>query len=83
MLGMIDWPEPAINAKAIVDFEIKLGEAQWTRAEMRNPDKLYNPMSPADLVAYAPGFDFRAFLANAGLGDVTRVIVRTDTAFPK
>ena len=83
MLGMIDWPDPAINAKAVVDFETQLAEARWARAEMRNPDKLYNPMSPADLVAYAPGFDFRAFLANAGLGDVTRVIVGTNTAFPK
>ena len=83
MLGMIDWPEPAISAKAIVDFETKLAEAQWARAEMRDPDKRYNPMSPAELVAYAPGFDFRAFLANAGLGDVKRVIVRTNTAFPK
>jgi putative endopeptidase len=83
MLGMIDWPAPEINAKAIVDFETKLAEARWPRADLRDPDKLYNPMSPAELAAYAPGFDFRAFLANAGLGDVTRVIVGTNTAFPK
>ena len=83
LLGMIGWPEPAINAKAIVDFETKLAEARWTNAESRDPNKVYNPMSPSELADYAPGFDFRAFLKSADLGDVGRVIVKTNTAFPK
>ena len=83
LLAMIRWPEPAANAKAIVDFETRLAEASWTRAEERDPDITYNPMTIADLASYAAGFDFRSFLDNADLGAVDRVIVTTNTAFPK
>jgi putative endopeptidase len=83
VLGMIGWADADINAKAIVDFETKLAEASWTRVEARDPDTTYNPMTVAELAGYAPGFDFRAFLDKAGLGAVDRVVVITNTAFPK
>lgn len=83
MLGMIGWAEPDINAKAIVEFETKLAEASWTRVERRDPNKTYNPMTVAELAAYAPGFDFRALLNSSGLSSVDRVVVMTNTAFPK
>jgi putative endopeptidase len=35
--------------------------------QQRDPPALYNPMSPAELAAYAPGFPWRAFLRGAGL----------------
>jgi putative endopeptidase len=82
MLGMIGWDAPETNAKAIVEFETKLAQASWTRAESRDPEKIYNPMSVAELVAYAPGFDFRIFLRSARLGATDRLIVTTNTAFP-
>ena len=84
MLTMIGWADPAGAAKAIVDYETKLAEASWTRAERRNRDKTYNPMSRAELVAYTPGFDWDAYLANAELPtEVDRFILTTNTAFPK
>ena len=82
MLSMIGWDAPKANAKAIVDFETKLAQASWTRAESRDPEKTYNPMTVAELVAFAPGFDFRTFLSSAGLGATDRLIVTTNTAFP-
>ncbi len=83
ILGMIGWSEPEANAKAIVDLETKLAAASWTRVKQRDPDTMYSPMTVVELASYAPGFDFRAFLDNADLGSVDRVIVTTNTAVPK
>jgi putative endopeptidase len=83
MLGQIGWPEPKANAQAIVDFESKIAEVSWSRAEERDPEKVYNPMSVDALAGYAPGFDFKAFLTNADLGSLDRVVLQANTAFPK
>ncbi|ACG79201.1 peptidase M13 family protein [Phenylobacterium zucineum HLK1] len=83
MLTMIGWEKPAENAKAIVDFETKLAEASWTRVERRDRDKTYNPMTPAELAAYTPGFDWNRYLEGSELPKVDRIVVTTNTAFPK
>ena len=83
MLGLVGWPQPAENAKAIVAFETKIAAASWSRAERRDADKVYNPMTPAEIAAYAPGFDWTVFLANSDLGKVQRIIVNEKTAIPK
>ncbi|MCO7025426.1 M13 family metallopeptidase, partial [Vibrio paracholerae] len=83
MLGLIGWPEPEARAADIIAFETKLAEASWDRAERRDRDKTYNPMTPAELAAYAPGFDFKAYLAAHSLSEVKRVVVSDNTAFPK
>jgi len=82
MLTMVGWEKPAENAKAIVDFETKLAEASWSRIERRDRDKTYNPMTPAELSA-ATGFDWNRYLAASELPKVDRVVVTTNTAFPK
>ncbi len=83
LLTMIGWDKPAENAKAIVAFEAQLAEASWTRVERRDRDKTYNPMTPAELAAYTPGFDWNRYLAASGLPKVERIVVTTNTAFPK
>jgi putative endopeptidase len=83
MLTLAGWDDPTANAAAIVDFESQIAQVSWTRAERRDPDKTYNPMSPAELQAAAPGFDWTAWLNGAGLGGVHRVIMRENTAAPK
>jgi putative endopeptidase len=83
MLGQIGWPDPKGNAKAIVDFETQIAQVSWSRAEERDPDKIYNPMSIDALAAYAPGFNFKAFLTNADLGSLNGVVLQANTAFPK
>ena len=83
MLTLAGWDDPAGNAAAIVDFETQIAQASWTRAERRDPNKTYNPMSPGELAQAIPGFDWSAYLHAANLGGVNRVIVRENTAFPK
>jgi putative endopeptidase len=83
LLTLIDWPKPEANAASIVQFETRVADASWTRAEQRNIDKVYNPETPAELSVLAPGFDWTAFLASADLGGAHGVIVAEKTAFPK
>jgi len=83
LLTMVGWDKPVENAKAIVAFETQMAEASWTRVERRDRDKTYNPMTPAELAAYTPGFDWNRYLAQTGLPKVERIIVTTNTAFPK
>ena len=83
LLTLIGWSDPEINARAVVDFETRVADASWTKAEQRNVDKTYNPEIPSGLSALAPGFAWTPFLANADLGGVRRVIVNENTAFPK
>jgi putative endopeptidase len=83
ILGIIGWADPQGSAQAIVALETQISQASWSRAEERDADKTYNPMAPADLAAYAPGFDFQALLNAASLGGTTRVVLGANTAFPK
>ncbi|GAA5121571.1 M13 family peptidase [Luteolibacter yonseiensis] len=82
LLTLIEWPEPAATAKEIIAFETRLAEKTWERAERRNRDKTYNPMTPSALAEYAPGFDFAKLLGGKGLSKVGNVIVTDNTAFP-
>ncbi|MCP9318850.1 M13 family metallopeptidase [Acetobacter persici] len=66
-LTLIKWPEPANAAAAIVAFETKLAEVHWARADLRDPQKTYNPMTVDALSKAAPGFDWVAWLTAAGL----------------
>jgi len=83
ILTMIGWDKPAENAKAIVAFETRLAEASWTRVQRRDRDKTYNPKTRAELAALTPGFDWKTYLAASDFGAVDRIVVTTDTAFPK
>jgi putative endopeptidase len=83
LLTMIGWEKPIDNARAIVEFETKLAEATWTRAERRDRDKTYNPATPAELQAMTPGFDWKRYLGASDLPTVPRIVVTTNTSFPK
>ena len=82
-LKLAGWPEAERYAKAIVDTETEIAGVSWTRAESHDPDKIYNPMSLADLEKAAPGFPWKAYLEGAHVGDVNRFVVSENTAFPK
>ncbi len=52
------------------------------RAQRRDRDKTYNPVTLAELKTLAPGFDWDAFLKASELPRLDRFIVTTNTAFP-
>ena len=83
ILGLLNWPDPDKNAKDIVEFETKIADASWTKAQQRDFNAIYNPMSVQELTKFAPGFAWEKFLAEAKMPNLTRVIVAEKSAFPK
>src|SRR6185369_15883973 len=81
LLGLAGWPNPAANAKAIVALETEIAKVSWTRAERRDDVAMYNPYPAAKVGELAPGFDWAAYLAGAGLGKADSVVVQEKTAF--
>jgi putative endopeptidase len=83
LLGLIGWPEPERAAEAAIAFETRVAEASWTKVQQRDLTQQYNPMAPADLPRFAPGFDWVPFLAAAGVARKPALIVAQKSAFPK
>jgi putative endopeptidase len=83
LLRLAGWTQPEASAKAIVAFETEIAKASWTRAQQRDRDLTYNPMPVAELPRFAPGFDWPAFLAGAGVGRAERAIVQEKSAIPQ
>ncbi len=81
LLKLEGWPGD--QAKAVVDFETKIAQASWSKAEQRDPVKVYYPMSVDELSKLAPGFDWKAFLGGADLSKVDHIVVGEKSAFPK
>jgi predicted metalloendopeptidase len=55
------------EAQAIFDLESEIAKLHWSRAERRNAEKVYNPMSVAELEKFAPQFPWRAYLNELGI----------------
>ncbi|HUR90067.1 MAG TPA: M13-type metalloendopeptidase [Ramlibacter sp.] len=83
MLTLAGWPDPAAAAERIVALETHIAQAHWTRAESRNRDKTYNPVTLAELQAQAPGFPWATFIDAAGVKKADRFVTSQNTAFPK
>jgi putative endopeptidase len=83
MLDMVGWPDASKRADEIVALETRIADASWSRAESRDIDKTYNPLTPAELDARAPGFSWSTYLAAAQVSEAPRIVVRQLTAFPK
>ncbi|MET0365044.1 MAG: M13-type metalloendopeptidase [Sphingobium sp.] len=73
-------PNGASRAAAILAFETAVAKIHWTREDSRDADKVYNKMTVAQLKARAPGFDFSAWLAAQGLGQVKELLVAQPSA---
>ena len=69
------------RAEAVYGLEKAMAQVQWSGVQNRDPVKTYNPQAPAALAAAAPGLDWAAFLAAAGVGGEKRLDVAQPTAF--
>ncbi len=52
----------AADAKIVMDIETSMAKASLTRVEMRDPYKLFHKMTPEQLQALTPGFQWRDYL---------------------
>jgi len=71
------------KAADILAFETQVAKRHWTPAEEREVLRNYDKKSIKNFLAYAPGFDWQAFLAEGGFGDLKEVLVGTNTAVKK
>jgi len=67
-------------ADRIIALETELSKVQWPAADRRDIDKIYNPMTPAQLRKLAPQFEWNATLTKAGLGAAKTIIVTEPSA---
>ncbi len=73
-------PDPAASAATVVDFEIAVAKVSWAAADRRDVARTNNPMSLAELQAYAPGFPWAPFLKAAGFDPTATLIIGETTA---
>ena len=62
---MIGEPNPSVAADKLLAFETEIAKISWPQADLRDIDKLNNPMTLAQLKAYAPQFGWDAYLGEA------------------
>jgi putative endopeptidase len=79
--------DAAARAKRIFDVETAIAKVSWTRADRRDAEKTYNPLSWSELKNLAPDFPWDADFQEAGLPIVApsgerQVIVGEKSAFP-
>jgi len=79
-LGLTGAKNPEAAADAIMALETEIAKVSWKIADRRDIGKINNPMSSAELAAYAPGLDWNAWFAGAGIGPQKRMIVNETTA---
>ncbi len=71
---------PEATAKMVLALERRIADVHWDKVENRNPVKIYNPMTPAELKKSAPELDWDAFLKSAKLEGIDRLSVSQPSA---
>ncbi|MEX0964638.1 MAG: M13 family metallopeptidase [Pseudohongiellaceae bacterium] len=67
MLDFADIADSAAKAANVLQIETQIAEHIWPRADRRNRDLTYNPMSYDDFRATYTGFDWDSYFAAAGV----------------
>jgi putative endopeptidase len=80
MLALAGVADAAAKAREIMAFETAAAKVQWPIDKRRDVDAIYNPRTKAELIAYAPGFPWQAFLAPQQLGNRDQLVLAELTA---
>jgi len=81
MLSMAGDRDAATKASSIVALETALAKVQWTKVENRDPVKLYNKVALADLPTIAPGYNWNAYLGEAGVTGKTDYLIVSQPSY--
>jgi len=73
-------PDATAKAQAILAFETEAAKLQWPIEKRRDVDAIYNPRTKGQLLAYAAGFPWQAFLDPQQLGARKEVVLGELTA---
>ena len=69
------------QAAAVMGLETRIARIQWTQEANRDPVKIYNPLTIAQLSAKAPQVDWKAWLAAGQLADPPFVSITQPSYF--
>jgi putative endopeptidase len=87
MLALGGIADADAKAARIFDLETGIAKIHWTRADRRDAEKTYNPMTLSELEGFAPGFPWTVYLRERGIGNPQggerKVIVSEKSAFPE
>ena len=85
LFQLIGFKELEAKSKAndVVAFETKLAESMMTKAELRIPEKSYNPESKKNFLAKASNFDFETYFSLIGAQNFDTLIVGQPLYFDK
>lgn len=72
--------DPDGRAAAVLALETAIAQKHWSLAQTRDVVRMNTVMSPAELKAYAPGFEWDAFLTEQGFAGQQRLKIMSDTA---
>jgi predicted metalloendopeptidase len=78
---LVGQAEPEASARAVLTLETELARAQWTRVELRDPVRNYNPMDLKALAALAPQIDWPGFVAASGAKGKAEVLIAGQPSF--
>jgi predicted metalloendopeptidase len=81
LMGLAGDANAARDARDIVALETALAKVQWTKVQNRDPVKTYNKYPYAKLTALAPGYDWKAYLADSGVQDKTDYLVISQPSY--
>jgi putative endopeptidase len=81
MLTLAGDKAAAKDARDILALETELAKVQWTKVENRDPVKTYNKVEFAKLSNVAPGYDWTAYLADAGVDGKTDYLVISQPSY--
>ena len=80
MLDFAGIEDSAAKAASILAVETQIAEHIWPRADRRNRDLTYNPMSYDEFVAAYPGFDWDSYFSAGGVQELTDLNVSYPSA---
>jgi len=83
MLSMMGSKNAKKEAAEILALETAIARIHWTKVENRDPVKTYQKITIKELPAFAPGFDWTAYLAAAGVSAKVSDVVLYQASYLK
>ena len=73
--------DPAKAASDALSVEDVIAKSSWSSVELRDVQKMYNPMSTEELVRLYPNLDFSVYFRALGINDQDRLVVGQPSYF--
>lgn len=80
MLDFAGVEDSTAKAATILEVETRISEHIWPRADRRNRDLTYNPMTYDEFLSAYPGFDWDSYFSAGGLQDISDLNVTYPSA---